>query len=126
MTADISAILLVLILAAFVWSAVGDAIRFSRMTPEQRAERRALQRRAAAAGRLVARWGIQNTTLVCPHCQTKGQVRTMPTKRKRGISGAKATGALLTGGTSLLVTGLSRKEGVTQAHCDHCGSTWDF
>ena len=71
-------------------------------------------------------WGALNSALVCPHCQTKGHVRTMSVKRKRGISGAKATGALLTGGLSILATGLSRKEGLTQAHCGNCSSTWDF
>lgn len=71
-------------------------------------------------------YGPLNAAMVCPHCQTKGQVRTTPTKRKAGISGAKATGALLTGGLSILAMGLSRKQAVTQAHCDHCGCTWDF
>ena len=47
-------------------------------------------------------------------------------KRKKGISGGKVMGARLTGNLSLLVTGLSRKEQATQAHCDHCNSTWDF
>ena len=46
--------------------------------------------------------------------------------RKMGISGAKATGALLTGGLSLLFTGLSREEEFTQAHCLTCNSTWHF
>jgi hypothetical protein len=46
--------------------------------------------------------------------------------RKAGISGGKATGAILTGGLSLLATGLSRKERLTEAHCDNCGSTWTF
>jgi hypothetical protein len=47
-------------------------------------------------------------------------------KRKKGISGGKVMGGLLTGGISLLATGLSRKEQATQAHCDNCKSTWDF
>jgi hypothetical protein len=47
-------------------------------------------------------------------------------KAKKGISGGKAAGAILTGGLSLLATGLSRKESMTQAHCDACGSTWHF
>ena len=47
-------------------------------------------------------------------------------KELKGISGAKATGAVLTLGWSLLATGLSRKEQATQAHCSNCGSTWDF
>lgn len=64
--------------------------------------------------------------MVCPHCQVAGQVRTMMIKRKKGISGGKAVGALLTGGLSILATGLSRKEKSTQAHCDNCGATWDF
>jgi hypothetical protein len=50
----------------------------------------------------------------------------MMIKRKKGISGGKAVGALLTGGLSILATGLSRKEKSTQAHCDNCGATWDF
>ena len=70
-------------------------------------------------------WGSLNSKLFCPHCQTSGLVRTMPVKRKKGISGAKATGALLTGGFSILATGLSRKELATQSHCGNCNSTWD-
>lgn len=70
--------------------------------------------------------GPINPELICPHCQIKGKVHTIPVKRKRGISGRKAVGAILTGGLSLLATGLSRKERTTQAHCDNCGSTWDF
>ena len=74
----------------------------------------------------ASRWGQVNPALICPHCRTRGRVRTKPLKRKGGISGAKATGAILTGGLSMLATGLSRKEDVTQAHCDQCGSTWAF
>ena len=71
-------------------------------------------------------WGPVNSALVCPHCQTRGQVHTKSMKRKKGISGGKVVGGLLTGGISLLATGLSRKEQATQAHCDNCKSTWDF
>jgi len=35
-------------------------------------------------------------------------------------------GGLLTGGLILLGTGLSRKQNLTQSHCDNCYSTWDF
>jgi hypothetical protein len=80
---------------------------------------------AKAAGE-TKKWGNANQAIICPQCQTKGHVRTLPTKRKAGISGAKATGAVLTLGWSLLATGLSRKQQVTHAHCDNCGSTWDF
>lgn len=64
--------------------------------------------------------------LICPHCQTKGSVTTRKVTKKTGISGAKATGAILTGGLSILATGLSRKEDLTEAHCSHCNSTWRF
>jgi hypothetical protein len=70
--------------------------------------------------------GELNPLLFCPHCQTTGFVRAKPIVQKQGISGAKATGAVLTGGVSMLATGLSRKENRTQAHCDKCGSTWIF
>jgi hypothetical protein len=71
-------------------------------------------------------YGPVNPAIVCPQCQTRGRVRTTPVKRKIGISGGKATAALLTAGASILATGLSRKEHATQAHCDNCQSTWDF
>ena len=76
--------------------------------------------------RLKQQFGPLNPKFVCPHCQTRGEVRTKPTDRKKGISGGKAAGAVLTGGLSILVTGLSRHETVTAARCGHCGSTWDF
>jgi hypothetical protein len=56
----------------------------------------------------------------------KGQVRRKIIWRDAGISGKKATAAALTGGISMLPTGLSRKETVTKAHCDNCHSTWTF
>jgi DNA-directed RNA polymerase subunit RPC12/RpoP len=62
--------------------------------------------------------------MICPHCQTKGTVRLSPTKVKRGISGAKATGAFFTLGTSMLLTGLSRKERHLRARCSNCGVDW--
>lgn len=72
------------------------------------------------------KWGEVNPEYVCPHCQTKGYVRLQSVNRKKGISGAKVTGALLTGGLSMLATGLSRKDFLTQARCDKCKCTWDF
>jgi hypothetical protein len=67
-----------------------------------------------------------NPNLVCPHCQTKGFVSTKQIKKKKGISGAKATAAVLTLGWSLLATGLSKKDTITEAHCDNCGTTWHY
>ena len=62
--------------------------------------------------------------ILCPHCQVRGRVQTKRVKVKRGISGGKATGAWLTGGVSLWVTGLSHKEKTTQATCGNCHVTW--
>lgn len=67
-----------------------------------------------------------NTQMVCPHCGKYGCVATKRLKAKKGISGAKATGALLTCGFSLLAVGLSRKEWVTNAKCKNCKSQWEY
>jgi hypothetical protein len=64
--------------------------------------------------------------MICPHCQTKGNVFTEQTKMKQGISGGKATGAVLTAGISILATGLSRKQKVTKARCKNCNAEWAF
>lgn len=67
-----------------------------------------------------------NPHMVCPHCQTRGFIVTTQVKVKGGISGGKATGALLTGGLSLLGTGLSRKNLVTKATCGQCKMQWQI
>jgi hypothetical protein len=64
--------------------------------------------------------------MVCPHCQVKGRVQTREVRAKKGISGGKATAAVLTAGVSMLATGLSRKEVVTEARCANCDSRWTF
>jgi hypothetical protein len=68
----------------------------------------------------------RDAKLFCPHCQQFGFVTTEPTTVKRGVSGTKATAALLTGGVSMLATGLSQQEVITKASCSNCGSTWLF
>jgi hypothetical protein len=62
--------------------------------------------------------------VICQHCQVKGRVAVKTESQKQGVSGGKATGALLTGGISLLATGLSRAGDVTSAKCRNCGMTW--
>lgn len=63
--------------------------------------------------------------MVCPHCQERGGVSvSRPVKRKAGISGGKATGAILTGGVSVLATGLSRKTKVRNCSCTNCRMKW--
>jgi hypothetical protein len=68
----------------------------------------------------------RDAQIVCPQCQVKGSVTTRHVKLKKGISGGKAVGALLTSGVSILAVGLSRKEKATEAKCSNCGSVWHF
>jgi hypothetical protein len=52
-----------------------------------------------------------------------------PAERERYLAAKRdrqATAAVLTGGVSMLATGLSRKEKLTQARCDNCHNQWDF
>jgi len=69
---------------------------------------------------------LYNKLMICPHCQVKGKCMTAQVKRKNGISGGKVMGGLLTGGVSLLATGLSRKQKMTHVHCYNCGADWYF
>ena len=103
--------------------------KLSAMSPDERAAYDAQRQKAAAQNRMAAArmaHGPLNSAMVCPHCQQQGGVRTKKIDRKRGISGGKATAALLTGGVSMLATGLSRKEHITRARCTKCGNGWDF
>jgi hypothetical protein len=104
----------IVVIVGFALLIVIEVLRRVKLTPDQLDEE---ERRG---------WGALNPVLVCPHCQSRGAVRTKPVVQKKGISGAKATGAILTSGISLLATGLSRKEAATEAHCERCGSTWHF
>jgi len=123
------------LLTLFVWwlFQLKEKAKVAAMSPERRtaylaAKEESALRSAEAQARAQRdrEWGPRNVALICPHCQTKSQVRTKSILQKSGISGGKATAAVLTSGVSLLATGLSRKEQVTQAHCDHCSSTWRF
>lgn len=67
---------------------------------------------------------VHNPALICPHCQAKGQVIVRRVKLKAGISGAKATSALLTGGLTLIFHGLSRTPTRTQCSCGNCHMDW--
>ena len=74
-------------------------------------------RQEKRASRLTCEYGPRNPALRCPHCQQKGQSRT--------LRGAPATRAMLLGGVSLGATEVSRKEQGTPAYCGKCERTWD-
>ncbi|MGH8991657.1 MAG: hypothetical protein ACRDZ7_09030 [Acidimicrobiia bacterium] len=100
---------------------VNSHAQYQTIDPSDHERPRTLRDKRAAKQQQESR---QQEQLVCPHCQTKGSVSASRVIRKKGISGGKATGALLTGGVSLLVTGLARKEAATEASCRNCGMTW--
>lgn len=62
-------------------------------------------------------------SIICPFCQTKG---TVTTKNKNDTSGVKATGAVLTLGMSVMLTGLHKHSTRIEAHCSQCKTTWDM
>lgn len=105
---------------------INERKKVAAMTPADRQVYLANKAAVSQAATLSAAHGPLKAMMICPHCQDKGQIRTQPVKRKKGVSGGKAAAALLTGGVSLLATGLSRKELTTEAFCGNCTSTWDF
>ena len=58
---------------------------------------------------------------VCPHCSLQGGVYCMESSSKKGFSTSKATSALLTGGVSLLFTGLAKVVVEQNFLCEECG-----
>ena len=131
-------VMIVVVIAFFLmcakYAAAAERREIAGMSPEQLEAHK--QRKADAVvermrkhreqqqARALQQYGSVSAAIICPHCQVKGHVHTKIIKQKKGISGAKTTAALMTVGTSILVTGLSRKEKNMQAHCDNCGSTW--
>lgn len=61
----------------------------------------------------------------CPYCHSSGTVVVQQVKKKKGVSTGKATAALLTGGISLIGTGLAKKAIVSQLTCASCNMTWE-
>lgn len=108
-------LILGILLVAGLVQAANDNEKMSKMPPAQKAEFQATQAH-----------GPVNRQMICPHCQERGKVHTKKVTQRKGVSGGKATGAILTGGVSLLATGLSRKENATEAFCRNCSSTWYF
>lgn len=57
----------------------------------------------------------------CPFCSLQGGVYCMESSSKKGFSTSKATSALLTGGVSLLFTGLAKTVVEKNFLCEECG-----
>jgi hypothetical protein len=111
----IATALIVSIVIAVGFAIRRDTVRRTAMSPEDRLN--AINERDH---------GAVNAFMVCQHCHSRGQIRTRPVVLKKGVSGAKATAAVLTAGFSILATGLSRKENATSAWCGTCRNSWAF
>ena len=118
-----------IVVALLIRSAQVKRRKLEAMSPEERSAflaERAAKAQAAQIRRDQVNFGPINPAMVCPHCSARGYIRTKGITTKKGVSGGKATAAVLTGGVSLLAVGLSRKENSTQAHCCNCRNTWVF
>jgi hypothetical protein len=118
--------ILTLVLCSLVAIVVVNAHLESKKLDSMNPDERTAYKIAKQARADTSVYGPINDQIICPHCQQRGGVRTKNIEQKVGISGAKATGAILTGGVSLLATGLSRKREVTSARCGNCSSDWQF
>ena len=114
---SIAAIIVLLLIAAWITSKSGSH-KIDHGHQEREGEREFIK--------ALRRHGPVSPNIICPHCHEKGKVHTRMISQKKGVSGGKATAALLTGGMSMLATGLSRKEKATKAYCLNCQSTWHF
>jgi hypothetical protein len=99
-----------------------DKEEIDRMSPQEREKHYSKQ----TARQLEAKWGPINPSMACLHCNEKGKVHTKSVKRKQRIHASRATAAVLTGESSMLGNGLSRRKVITQAYCGNCHNTWDF
>lgn len=111
-----------LIVVAIIASTIAEQKKVDAMSPSEREQYLAKKQDV----RDSMTYGQINGAMICPHCGYKGKIRTKQIDRKKGISGGKATAAVLTGGVSVLATGLSRKERMTRAYCGNCKNAWDF
>lgn len=122
MSTTIIIITIVLVIIVIFIGGLKEYQKISKMTPKEKEKYLAKKEEETN----VSMHGNIASKIHCPHCQEQGYVHTKLITQKKGISGTKATGALLTGGISLFVTGLSRKEAVTEAYCSNCKQTWHF
>lgn len=114
--------LFLLPITVYAFSKIKEEEEYTNLTP---AEKAYIQKQIRIQ-ELTKNFGIINPELICPHCQTKGLVRNKYIKSDQGISGDKATAAVLTGGATVLFTGLKNETIKTQAYCEKCRSIWYF
>lgn len=72
------------------------------------------RRKVVAQNLHSSQFGSTNQNLICPHCQTKGQVRS---KSSEEVTRTKVIP--IVGNT------IKARREVLQMHCDNCGTTWN-
>jgi hypothetical protein len=87
----------------------------------------AVTERTPAHPELVAQlqWGALRPTMTCPYCGTTGTVHCGRAKPGGNLSRLQATMLAFSGLWLLLALADSLKKQRMQAHCTHCGRTWD-
>ena len=94
-------VLIILIIAILIVSSfLNKRSEVAKMSPQEKERYLADKKKKSEAFWLEFNWGGVNPNMVCPHCNEKGKIRTQSVTRKRGVSGGKATAAILTGGFS--------------------------
>lgn len=79
----------------------------------------------SATGTPEQRHAFRDLQIVCPHCQTKGGVHTQHVSKRQRLSLGKTAGAVMTLGASTPITGLSKRQGMTEMSCANCGVKWN-
>jgi hypothetical protein len=63
----------------------------------------------------IMMYGLPNISLICPHCHSKGNVRS---KSAEEITSTKVI--------PIIGNNIKARKKVTQMHCDQCGVTWNI
>lgn len=100
---------------------VAEKAQFDALSPSDKKKQRdaqELEGKKAAEKQATMFYGAIVPALVCPHCQTKGQVRR--TERTR-VDKARVNSVV----GSAVGLGTNTKREVLQMHCGSCGTKWD-
>lgn len=106
------------------WSSLSDSAEKNRLSKMSKSERdlytarknsiRAAQNEIIAKHRAIDMYGLPNVNLVCPHCQTKGSVRS---KSAEEVTSTRVV--------PIIGNNIKARKKVTQMHCDNCDTTWN-
>lgn len=105
------------------WSSLSDSAEKNRLSKMSATEKSSyiatknaiseVHNEVVSRFRVVDLYGVPNVNLVCPHCQTKGQVRSKLTEE---VASTKVV--------PIIGNKIKTRKKVTQMHCDNCNITW--